>query len=112
MLVGGASSLFALGHSRYSLLQNSARALWIFIGLPLGWHYFGIRGVVGVVASTEVPVFFVIWIGLKKYGILSITKEVRTIPFVLGGIATGFAVLHCLNWIAPALNNVAPKLSQ
>jgi len=93
MLVGGTSCLFALGHSRYSLIQNVCRAVWIFCMVPLGWTNYGMVGVLWAVALSEVPVFFVIWSGLYKYKIFSLRHELRSLLFVGAGLLLGFAVL-------------------
>src|ERR1700733_11769365 len=93
MLLGGASSLFALGHSRYSVGQNICRAIWIFTMVPLGWHFYGMKGIVWAVALTELPVFIVIWSGMAKYKILSLPHELRSVAFALTGVSVGYALL-------------------
>lgn len=94
ILVGGTSCLFALGHSRYSVFQNLFRALWLFVGIPLVWPFYGIHGVVWVVALTEIPVLLVVWSGLAKFKILSLKYELRSLLFVLFGVVVGFCVLQ------------------
>jgi O-antigen/teichoic acid export membrane protein len=94
MLVGGASSLFALGHSRYSVGQNICRAIWIFTMIPLGWHFFGMKGIVCAVSLTELPVFVVIWSGMAKYKILSLPHEMRSLAFAIAGIIVGYSLLR------------------
>jgi len=94
MLVGGASCLFALGHSRYSVGQNVCRAIWIFTMIPLGWHFFGMKGIVCAVALTELPVFVVIWSGMAKYKILSLPHEMRSLAFAIAGFIIGYSLLR------------------
>jgi O-antigen/teichoic acid export membrane protein len=94
MLLGGASSLFALGHSRYSVGQNICRAIWIFTMIPLGWHFFGMKGIVCAVSLTELPVFVVIWSGMAKYKILSLPHEMRSLAFAIAGIIVGYSLLR------------------
>jgi len=94
MLTGGASCLLVLGHSKYSVIQNLFRATWILLGIPIVWPIYGVEGVVWVVGLTEIPVFFVVWFGMAKYGILSIRHELRTFIFVAAGLLIGFALLQ------------------
>lgn len=94
ILSGSSSCLFALGHSRYSVIQNICRAAWLFIGIPVCWPKFGIEGVVWVVATTEVPVLIVLWSGLLKYKILSLRHEARSLAFVAAGCAIGYGLLQ------------------
>jgi O-antigen/teichoic acid export membrane protein len=93
MVLGGTSSLFALGHSRYSVGLNICRAIWIFTMIPLGWHFYGMKGIVCAVALTELPAFVVIWSGMAKYKLLSLPHEMRSVAFAIAGIAIGYAVL-------------------
>lgn len=88
------SCLMAMGHSKYSLAQNICRACWILIGLPLGWHLFGIQGAIGAIATTELPVVIVLWYGLAKNNILSLRHEARTPVFAFVGVACGFGLLQ------------------
>jgi O-antigen/teichoic acid export membrane protein len=93
-LIGSASCLFALGHSKYSFIQNLFRAGWILIGIPLIWPLYGMEGIIWVVGLTEIPVLFVLWFGMSKYGILSVKHELRTLPFIATGLLIGFALLQ------------------
>jgi O-antigen/teichoic acid export membrane protein len=94
ILVGGSSCLFVLGHSRYSFIQNLARATWILAGIPIIWPLYGIEGVVWVVGLTEIPVLFVVWFAMAKHGILSVKHELRTLPIIGAGLLFGFALLQ------------------
>lgn len=94
ILSGSSSCLFALGHSRYSLIQNIFRAMWIVVGIPLAWHKYGTQGVVWVVALTELPVIVVLWSGMIRYKLLSLWNELRSLFFIVVGIAIGFALLQ------------------
>lgn len=94
MLSGCSSCLFALGHSRYSLVQNIFRAAWIVIGIPVAWHIAGTKGVVWIVALTELPVVAVLWFGMIRYKLLSVWRELRSLLFVAIGIVIGFGLLQ------------------
>lgn len=99
VLLSSESCLFALGQPRYAVIQNVCRAAWILVGIPLGWHAYGITGVVCVVASTEVPVVFVLWFGMARNKMLSVILELRSILFVGIGLAVGYGVLQLIHYI-------------
>jgi O-antigen/teichoic acid export membrane protein len=90
MLSSSESCLFSLGKPQYAVVQNICRAIWILIGVPLGWQYYGIEGVVWTVASTEVPVWIVLWIGMTKVKLLSLSYELRSLGCALLGIMLGY----------------------
>lgn len=94
ILASSASSLFALGHSKYSVAQNIGRAMWLFIGVPLVWPHYGVEGVIWVVALTELPVCIVLWSGMVKYRLLSIRHELRAVLFILSGWLLGWLALQ------------------
>lgn len=94
ILVSSASCLMALGHSRYAMIQNLCRVTWLFIGIPIAWPMFGMHGVVWVISLTELPVLVLLWSGMRKYQILSITHELRSFLFVAAGILLGYGLLQ------------------
>lgn len=86
--------LFALGKPKFSVVQNACRATWILVGIPLAWHAHGIVGVVWVVATTELPVFAVMWYGMAKERLLSPLREARSLLAVVMGLLVGAALKH------------------
>nr|WP_315490914.1 oligosaccharide flippase family protein [uncultured Rhodoferax sp.] len=84
--------LFALGKPKYSVMQNVCRAAWILIGIPVAWHSYGIVGVVWVVATTELPVFAVLWYGMAKEKLLSPLLESRSALALLVGAVVGLGL--------------------
>lgn len=88
------SCLVALGHPRYSFIENCARCVAMAVAIPVGWSVFGVSGVIWAVALAEVPPLIVIWVGLVKHKMFSIGAELRSIAFVALGVLLGFAVLQ------------------
>jgi O-antigen/teichoic acid export membrane protein len=86
--------LIALGHPKYSTILNSFRAIWILVGMPLGWHFFGLPGLVAIVATTEIPVTVVLWSGMISHGILRPALELRSFLFASLGLAIGTISLY------------------
>jgi O-antigen/teichoic acid export membrane protein len=81
--------LFTIGQTRYALYQNIARMLWIMVGVPVGWHFDGLRGLVWAVALSEVPIFFVLWPALYRAGLLRFGRELRALPLFAAGAGVG-----------------------
>lgn len=94
MLSTSETCLFALGKPKYSVIQNACRAIWILVGIPLAWPTFGLVGVIWVIASTEVPVWLVLWRGMAREKLLSLLSEVRSLFAVLAGVLAGTLLNH------------------
>ena len=88
--------LFALGKPKFSVVQNILRAMWILVGIPSAWHAYGITGVVWVVATTELPVFGVLWYGMAKEKLISPLHELRSLVALSFGLILGAALKHFL----------------
>lgn len=84
--------LFALGKPKFSVVQNACRATWILVGIPLAWHSYGLGGVVWVVATTEIPVFAVLWYGMAREKLLSPLREARSLVALFLGLLVGVAI--------------------
>ena len=88
------SCLVALGHPKYSFIQNVFRLIAIIIGIPLGWELSGIKGVIWAVALSEIPALVVIWTGMLQHRMFSVAAELRSLLFVAVGATLGLGVLH------------------
>jgi O-antigen/teichoic acid export membrane protein len=83
------SCLIALGHPKYSFLQNLCRTVAMFIAIPVSWSQWGIEGVIWAIALSELPPLIVIWTGLIRHRMFSIVAESRSLLFVGLGAALG-----------------------
>lgn len=88
--------LFSMGQTRYALYQNIVRAAWVVIGIPIAFQLYGIKGLVGVIAFTEVPVLFVFLPPLLRNRILSVVKELRAPAFFMLGCVIAYGLLQVL----------------
>jgi O-antigen/teichoic acid export membrane protein len=88
------SCLVALGYPKYGLIENSARATAMFVFIPLGWSFYGVKGVIWAVSLSEVPPLVVIWTGMIKHKMFSAVAEARSVLFAVIGILLGLAVAH------------------
>jgi O-antigen/teichoic acid export membrane protein len=89
--------LFSTGQARYGLYENIARLVWVAIGVPLGFHFLGLRGIVYATALSELPVFFALWPPFHAAGMLRPLLELRAASFYGAGLAAGWLlslVLH------------------
>lgn len=90
------SCLVALGRPQYAFAQSACRAAWILVSIPIGWSVMGLEGVVWAVALSEVPVMAVLWIGLARHRLLSLSCELRSLLFVGLGVLLGIGLLQLL----------------
>lgn len=96
-LTSSESCLVALGRPKYSFTLNVSRAIWILVGIPIGWSWAGIKGVVWVTALSEVPVATVLWVGLIRNQIFSLATELRSLFFACLGALLGSSLLYLLS---------------
>jgi len=55
------SCLIALGHPKYSFIQNLCRAIAMFIAIPSAGRW-RVKGVIWAVALSELPPLVVMWV--------------------------------------------------
>jgi O-antigen/teichoic acid export membrane protein len=91
MLTSAETLLFSVGLTYFGFARSLARCLWVFAGIPLGWHLAGLPGVVVAVATSEIPVMLVLWTGLVRHGYLRILSELRA--FAIWGAAAAVGAL-------------------
>lgn len=89
--------LVATGQTRYGLYQNAVRLAWIVTAVPLGAHFFGLRGIVYATALSELPIFFVLWPPFVRSGMLRPLLELRAAGFYLAGVAVGWLLSFVLH---------------
>lgn len=90
------SCLTALGHPKYLFFENVCRVVAIAIAIPAGWWLAGVRGVIWAVALSELLPLVIIWSGMIRYRVLSVTAELRSVLFAAAGALLGFVALQAL----------------
>lgn len=99
MICCGESCMLVLGQPRLAIWQNAGRALWLVIGIPLAFANFGFQGAIFVIATSEIPSFFVFWPALRREGLLSLPLELRSLAFLATGLFAGGLTLYVLQRI-------------
>lgn len=61
--------LLSLGKAKYGAFGNAAYCFAIMGGIPIAFHFFGIRGGVAAVAAGDLPLYFVIQYGVTREGV-------------------------------------------
>ena len=87
--------LFSLGHTQYGFYQNIVRSTWILAGIPIGWHFWGLSGLVWATALSEIPVLFLVWAAFRKFELLRASRESLSFVIFLLGMLLGTAG----NWL-------------
>jgi O-antigen/teichoic acid export membrane protein len=88
--------LVAVGRPQYAVVQNVCRALWIIVGIPVGWSLMEMKGAVWAVALSEVPVALVMYVGLARHRMLLLAYELRSLLFAGFGALSGYGLLRLL----------------
>jgi O-antigen/teichoic acid export membrane protein len=96
-LVPMETCLFSAGHTRFGLYQNIGRSLWIVVGVPLAWQWWGLKGVVWITATSEIPVWLILWRAFHRLGYLRLSREALALALFAAGMALGF-LLDRLIW--------------
>lgn len=103
ILVPCETCLFALGHTRYGLYRNIARAVWVLPGVPIAHHLAGLPGILAVIVLAEVPVALVLWPAFIWKKVFSLLPELRAPLFFGVGLALGWVANTGLMHWAPDL---------
>lgn len=89
MLSASENCLIVLGKTKYSFLENLGRAVWLLVGIPLGYHFGGLMGAVWMISLTDIPAAIIIWQGLSSEKLWHPLSDLRSISFAVAGVATG-----------------------
>jgi O-antigen/teichoic acid export membrane protein len=67
--------MIAVGHSRQLFIGNVGRFFAVWIGIPIGWHFGGLPGVVWATTLSELPMLVVFLRALHRDGLLRPARE-------------------------------------
>jgi O-antigen/teichoic acid export membrane protein len=98
-LPAAVSCLLAIGDSKSVFAGNLGKTAAILVGIPLGWHYGQMHGVVWVIALSELGSLPILWWRMARHGLLWLPREALAAAFVALGAAAGWLVSLGLSWL-------------
>jgi len=92
----GETCLFSLGHTRYGFFRSVSRLVSMFVCIPIGWYFGGVRGVIWATVAAELPGFAVVWPKLHSLGILRLKRELLSAAIFLAALVVALLLLPWL----------------
>ncbi len=93
------SCLLAIGDSKGVFASNLGKTVMLLVGIPVGWHYGQLVGVIWVIALSELGSLPVLWWRMAGRGLLSLRREALAPVFVGLGLGAGWLVRIALSWL-------------
>lgn len=81
--------LVATGASRFGFGRSVARMIGVMIGIPLGYHFGGMEGLVWGVALSELPAALVLWPAAARRGLFRLSRELLSVLLYGLGLLAG-----------------------
>lgn len=91
----------SVGRVRSALESNIVRLVWIALAAPLGYHVFGVIGLVAAFALIEAAAALYWWRRLRLFGALDWREELRFLSVAAIGGSLGI----CVDWFSDHLVN-------
>ncbi len=91
------SCLLAIGDSKSVFAGNLGKTVTLLVGIPLGWHYGQMHGVVWMIALSELGSLPILWWRMARHGLLSLPREALAVVFVALGLGAGWLVSTALS---------------
>ncbi len=93
------SCLLAIGDSKSVFAGNLGKTITLLIGIPLGWHYGQMHGIIWVIALSELGSLPILWWRMHSHSLLSLPREALAVLFVALGFAAGWLISSALPWL-------------
>jgi O-antigen/teichoic acid export membrane protein len=77
-------------------VSQVVRMVWVVMTVPLGWHFWGLPGVVWAVAVSELPGLFALYWTLWRAGVVRIVRELLPPAMVALGCLVGLMLCRFL----------------
>ena len=84
--------LIAQGRMKRLGALNAARVAVLFVAVPIGHAWFGVRGAVGGVAAAALASGVLVLLVQRSMGLLDLRRELRTLPFLAAGLGAGLVL--------------------
>lgn len=86
--------LFSFGKSTYNAVGNGLYCAAMLIGIPLGFHFFGLTGAVVAVAAGDLPLYAVTQYGAHREGLRPFRQDFLLTLLFLALLAIQFGLRH------------------
>jgi len=86
--------LMAIGHVKSNMWIMLAATIFLYVSVPIAFISYGLSGALIMISLNyiiDIPMTFYM---MRKYGLLSLKKEFRMLPFLFVFYATGKCLLH------------------
>jgi O-antigen/teichoic acid export membrane protein len=80
----------ALGNTKIITIHSIIRTISIFVFLPIGFKFYGLKGAIWATALINFATFPISIYYKKLYGIFDLKKEIITIPAIFVGMGVGW----------------------
>ncbi len=88
--------LFSLGKSTYNAVGNAAYCVAMLVGIPLGWHFYGLLGAVIAVAAGDFPLYLVTQFGATREGVKPLWQDLKLTAAFLGFLGVDYLLRRAL----------------
>jgi O-antigen/teichoic acid export membrane protein len=88
--------LFAMGLTRYLFIRSIIRLLGTLVGIPVGWYFADIKGVMWGIVAGELATVFSVWPKSYSLGILRIWRELLAVGIFAAAYLLGRLILPFL----------------
>jgi O-antigen/teichoic acid export membrane protein len=90
--VSSQTCLFAIGETRYAFYKGAMKMVWMVAAIPLGFHFYGLPGIVWAAAFADAPALLVLLPPLARRGILRLRREILVPLFFASGAAIAYLI--------------------
>ena len=74
----------------------AVRTIWVVATVPIGWHFWGLPGVIWAVAFSESPVLAILYWRLWRAKVVKFHRELLVLVILGGGCAAGWFLAQLL----------------
>jgi O-antigen/teichoic acid export membrane protein len=85
-------ALLSLGKSQYYAIGNALYCVAAFVAIPVGFHFFGMFGVVIAVAAADLPMYFVFVTGASREGVSTWRQDLGATGVFVAFLGLGFVL--------------------
>lgn len=87
-------ALLARGISTYNASGNTAYCIAMLVGIPLGFHFYGVPGALVMIAAGDFPLYVVTQIGAVKHGVNPMRQDLLLTCIFLLYLAVNLSARH------------------